>query len=137
MEALSDVVLDWQLECDVRSDCTLQTRHVTNSAEGLWRERVEERWQRTRELGRGSFGVVWLEKCASGPSSGQLRAVKELRKTQTSARPKYYSKELEAIVKFSHKRVRIVPRRWRITFYENPADKIEVPRLLCPIFRVV
>ena len=105
METLSDVVLDWKLECDVRSDCTLQTRHVTNSAEGLWRERVEERWQRAKELGRGSFGVVWLEKCASGPSSGQLRAVKELRKSQASAKSKYYSKELEAIVKFSHRRV--------------------------------
>ena len=137
MEALSDVVLDWKLECDVQSDCTLQTRHVTNSAEGLWRERVEERWERTRELGRGSFGVVWLEKCDYGPSSGQLRAVKELRKTQASTRPKYYSKELEAVVKFSHKRVGFSRRGRRIPFIKIWLTRLKVPRLPCPILRVV
>ena len=105
METLSDLVRDWKLESVVEDDITLQIRHVSNAAAGLWRQRVEERWKRTRELGRGSFGVVWLEECTSGPSNGQLRAVKELRKTRRSMPPAYYSKELEAIAKFSHERV--------------------------------
>ncbi len=107
MEGLSELVRDWKLECDCSDirNSTLQIRHVTNAAEGLWRQRVEERWRRKQELGRGSFGVVWLEKCVSGPSEGQLRAVKELRKAPQSTTSKYYAKELEAIVKFSHERV--------------------------------
>ena len=106
METLSDLVRDWKLESIVEDDSTLQIRHVSDAAAGLWRQRVEERWNRTRELERGSFGVVWLEECTSGPSNGQLRVVKELRKQRRSMPPAYYSKELEAIAKFFHERVR-------------------------------
>ena len=108
MESFPELVRDWKLECDCSdiNNSTLQIRHVTNAAEGLWRQRVEERWRRKHELGRGSFGVVWLEECVSGPSEGQLRAVKQLRKAPHSTTSKYYAKELEAIVKFSHERVR-------------------------------
>ena len=60
---------------------------------------VEERWQRLKELGNGSYGHVWLEECVDGPMKGKLRAVKEMRKEPA------YARELEALVKFSHQNV--------------------------------
>jgi hypothetical protein len=105
METLSDLVRDWKLESNKVDNYTVHTRHISNPAKGIWRQRVEERWQREEELGRGAYGVVWLEKCITGPSDGQLRAVKELRKARRSLSPAYYSRELEAIFKFSHERV--------------------------------
>ncbi|KAH7146670.1 kinase-like domain-containing protein [Dactylonectria estremocensis] len=64
--------------------------------------RVNETWYRQRELGNGSFGCVWLERCASGPAEGKLRAVKDIRKDPSL--PVSYSRELEAMAKFSHER---------------------------------
>jgi calcium/calmodulin-dependent protein kinase I len=106
MEHLPDHVLDWKLEVYVDEKSTIQTRYISDPAKGLWRSRVQETWQRTRRLGRGAFGVVNLEECASGPSQGQLRAVKELHKGTVTPLV-YYSRELEAIVKFSHERVNL------------------------------
>jgi len=61
----------------------------------------EERWVHERELGRGSYGTVYLERCAHG-GSGTLRAVKELKKFVTLDQELGYLMELEAIVKFSN-----------------------------------
>ncbi len=61
-----------------------------------------KRWQVTEELGKGSFGIVRLEKCTSGPATGQVRAVKELVKRAAVAN---YYRELEAIAKFSQYKV--------------------------------
>jgi hypothetical protein len=106
-ETLSDLIRDWKLEGVVDCNYTIQTRYVSNPATGLWRSRVEERWQRTKVLGRGSFGVVWLEECTSGPSSGKVRAVKELKKHigASCISPASMARELDAIIKFSHERV--------------------------------
>lgn len=106
MEPLSDLVRDWKLESVVHSNCTVHTHYVSDAAQGRWRRPVEERWQRKRQLGRGVFGVVWLEQCTIGPSHGQLRAVKELCKLHRCLPPAYYLEELDAIFEFSHKRVR-------------------------------
>jgi serine/threonine protein kinase len=78
-------------------------RHLSNPAKGKRRVRVEEVWQLIKELGRGSFGVVYLNKCTSGPGSGQVRAVKRLRKIEEPLLT--YHRELEAIAKFSQERV--------------------------------
>ncbi len=86
-KALPDLVRDSQLETTVSSDHTLQIVYVSNPATGQRRMRTEERWQRTRALGRGSFGEVWLESCASGPSSGQVRAVKQIWKETANLSP--------------------------------------------------
>jgi hypothetical protein len=117
-ESPSDLVRDSKLESSILDDYTIHTKYISNPATGERRTRVEERWQRTKELGRGSYGVVWLEKCTSGPGSGQLRAVKELRKEPANVSPIHYHRELEAIAKFSHERVR--PRSTReIEVYAN------------------
>ncbi len=103
--ALSDLLLDSKLQAEAFHDHTLQTNFVSNPSTRERRVRVDEKWQRTKKLGSGSYGVVWLEKCLSGPSSGQLRAVKELRKEVSHGCTLDYRQELEAIAKFSQERV--------------------------------
>ncbi|TKA68937.1 hypothetical protein B0A49_05344 [Cryomyces minteri] len=56
--------------------------------------RVQERWVRNKELGRGAFGKVWLE--VEG-NKGKTRAVKQIQKGSNID----YVKELGAIAKFS------------------------------------
>ena len=106
MDRVSDLVTDSKLEIQIFDSFTIQTQYVSNPHEGQRRARVQQIWQRSKELGRGSFGVVWLEECAEGHDKGQVRAVKEIRKDQTNASSNY-NQELEAIAKFSQERVRL------------------------------
>jgi hypothetical protein len=101
-EALSDLVLDSRLEVAIFADHTVQTEYRSARLD----DKVEETWTRTKELGSGSYGVVWLEKCMSGPNSGDLRAVKQIRKSEAGLSHNNYHRELEAIAKFSQRRVR-------------------------------
>lgn len=64
--------------------------------------RREERWVREGELGRGSYGTVYLERCSYG-GPPKLRAVKELKKFVVRDQELDYMTELEAIAKFSNK----------------------------------
>jgi len=66
---------------------------------------MEERWERGRNLGTGSFGTVWLEKLIAENSEEKYRAVKEIRKGVQRSKAIDYSRELEAIAKFSHQKV--------------------------------
>jgi hypothetical protein len=96
---ISDLISDSKLEVESFDNYSFQTRLISNPATGQRRTRKQERWQRIKELGKGSFGIVWLEKCTAGPSWGELRAVKALSKSVN------YYRELEAIAKFSHEKV--------------------------------
>ncbi|RSL58998.1 hypothetical protein CEP54_007470 [Fusarium duplospermum] len=89
-DSLPDLVRDWELDTKFVSDKqTIHTTYVSDPARG-----------------RGSFGVVSLQKCTSGPKSGNVRAVKEIQVTQDRSLDKFLSREISAIVKFSHKRFR-------------------------------
>lgn len=101
---LSDLVVDTRLDAVVSASHTIQARYVSNPAIGQRRTRLEENWHRTKELGRGTFGVVWLETCVAGPSLSQLRAVKEIRKDGDVST---FYRELDAVARFSQERVRI------------------------------
>jgi hypothetical protein len=83
------------------------TQHVQYvSGSTLERRRVckEERWKKERGLGRGSFGIVWLELCIQGDSEGKVRAVKKVQKLDSNN----YYRELEAIALFSHDKVSVL-----------------------------
>ncbi|KAK7426356.1 hypothetical protein QQZ08_007111 [Neonectria magnoliae] len=99
-----DLVRDSQLNTRfLPGGVTQHTIYVTsNHFSRRRRVRVEEIWHRERELGNGTFGRVWLQRCASGPATGSLRAVKEMEKD--SSRPVDYTRELEAMAKFSHEK---------------------------------
>ena len=73
---------------------------------------TEEIWKQERQIGSGGFGSVWLETCTSGIQKGTIRAMKKIAVRQTSSRDAAYIRELEAIAKFSHRKV------WRLVLMQ-------------------
>ncbi|KAH8161060.1 hypothetical protein CIB48_g7180 [Xylaria polymorpha] len=69
----------------------------------------KEVWKRTKRIGAGGFGTVWLEKCIEGQESGndKYRAVKVLRlpsSAQAQDAIAQCGRELEALAKFSQRK---------------------------------
>ncbi|KAI8689095.1 Protein kinase domain-containing protein [Fusarium keratoplasticum] len=60
-----------------------------------------ERWTKGRQLGQGTFGTVHLQTCRDG-GGNKLRAVKEVKKFVIVGQELDYTRELEAIMKFSN-----------------------------------
>ena len=109
----SDLIRDSRLKTEFTSSG--HTKHSFFVSDRSNRQRKalhEERWQRVRELGNGTFGRVWLEQCVHRTSTGgrnrdaAARAVKEIGKGTATRSSIDYSRELEAIAKFSHEKVR-------------------------------
>lgn len=110
MTQISDLILDSQLDTYFLPDSTVNT-HCESNPTGQRRViNRSEHWQRQRKIGGGGFGTIWLEKCSSGGQpdglirNGSLQAVKQMAVDQQYG-PIDYHRELEAIAKFSHKRV--------------------------------
>ncbi|CAH0047719.1 unnamed protein product [Clonostachys solani] len=105
-DLISDLARDWELQCTIRPGYTIHTKYISDPARGIRRRAIEEKWERedTKALGHGTFGTVWFERCTSGPSAGQVRAVKQIYKNfgPMSVSTKALSGELSAIMKFSH-----------------------------------
>ena len=71
-------------------------RHTTfhsDASRGMRRVAVVKNWHRGRELGRGSFGTVFLETS----EEGEYRAVKEIAKDRSSRITIDYRRELAAM----------------------------------------
>jgi hypothetical protein len=98
----SDLVRDSRLDVTFDSGATC---HIVSSRVNGRRQKTQERWERKRQLGSGTFGVVWLESCATSRRKGQLRAVKEIAKHDLGHNPIDYGRELEAMAKFSGDKV--------------------------------
>ena len=101
---VSDLVRDSKIETEDLGTCILHVFHETGQSASERRVRREERWMRQALLGRGAYGTVYLEKCGHGGSE-KPRAVKEIKKVLVPYKQLDYSRELEAIMKFSHERV--------------------------------
>ncbi|CAI7606307.1 unnamed protein product [Penicillium bialowiezense] len=101
MSQYSDLVHDSRLSTRFVAGNTIHTylESTTVFNRRARRQKRVETWVRSKELGRGSFGIVWLERC---PRDNSLRAVKEI--TKKKIRENVYHRELEAIIKFSHHR---------------------------------
>jgi hypothetical protein len=105
MTRLPDLVRDSQLDVEFRDGYTV---HVYFESSLASRQRAvprEETWRHERQIGGGAFGSVWLETCTSGRQEGAVRAVKKIAVRRDSARDAVYTRELEAIAKFSHPKV--------------------------------
>lgn len=94
---LSDLVLDSKLETVDLGTCVQHTFLRPGRSAGERYVRVEERWARETTLGEGAHGTVYREKLEG---QAALRAVKEIKKSVCAELD--YSRELEAIIKFSH-----------------------------------
>ncbi|OCL04087.1 kinase-like protein [Glonium stellatum] len=101
-EKIPDVVKDWKLIVTVADGLTKQT--VSGSTRGRRRAQWEQQWKRKGFLGRGAYGSVWLEECISGDHDVPVRAVKQIYKAGPDSKPIDYNRELEAIMKFSHRK---------------------------------
>ena len=82
-------------------DYTQHITYVSESGKGRNTVRREERWKRKKKLGRGAYGIVWLEQCVLGEKRDELRAVKEVQKYGSGD----FNRELEAVALFSHTKV--------------------------------
>jgi Protein tyrosine and serine/threonine kinase len=106
MPPISDLVQDTKLETQFYRDHTEHVYYVTGATPRQRKVRKVERWERDEHIGAGAFGTVWLEKSVTENGAVQRRAVKEIRKSAEKSRAVDYSRELEAIAKFSHPKVR-------------------------------
>jgi hypothetical protein len=99
---LSDLVRDAKLPTKFRPNHTVHTVFESSDLprRQTRRQRREEIWVRSKKLGCGGYGTVWLEECGT-----RLRAVKEIVKNTEAGSSAEYIRELEAIAKFSHSRV--------------------------------
>jgi hypothetical protein len=108
----SDYVLDSKLKTEFLVGRVRHTRYIQGNSSRRRRIQIKETWDTEAQLGRGSYGVVRLERRrpASTPDSdldlpSRVRAVKEIPKTAIGGVSWDYMKELEIIAKFSHPRV--------------------------------
>ena len=106
MSPISDLVRDSKLETTFHREYTQHVYHVSGATPRQRKVRKEERWRRDKYLGTGAFGIVWLEKFTREDGEIQHRAVKEIRKGAQNSNAINYGRELEAIAKFSHPKVR-------------------------------
>ncbi|PMD39503.1 Pkinase-domain-containing protein [Hyaloscypha variabilis F] len=104
----SDTLLDSKLKTQFLVGRVRHTKYVQSNSSRK-RIQVKEVWHTEKELGRGSYGVVWLQSRRPTSTSElelpmpyRLRAVKEIRKTAIGGITWDYLKELETIAKFSH-----------------------------------
>lgn len=101
MRPTTDLVRDSKLRTAYRNGIT---RHTIEKSDhrGRRRVRIDQRWKRDGEnLGAGTFGVVWRETLVGGESDVPERAVKMIQKRIGNSHAVDYSRELEAIAKFS------------------------------------
>lgn len=105
MSQWPDLVRDSRLSTLFTDDITIHRHDDSddeNYARSTWRE---ERWKMTVRLGHGGCGSVWLQECVEGKRGIDRRAVKVIPLLNLKDKKDNYVAELEAIAKFSQKRV--------------------------------
>ncbi|CAH0050908.1 unnamed protein product [Clonostachys solani] len=102
---VSDLVSDSKLETVFSDDGTVShTSYESSIATRQRRVKREHRWKRCWELSTGTYGRVWLEESINEEERGNMRAVREISKTNRGQQVNY-DRELEAMAKFSHSKV--------------------------------
>jgi len=101
----TDLVRDSKLRTTIRDGITRHIIETSDQSGGRRKIKREERWQRVGDvLGEGAFGIVWKEELVQGESETKIRAVKRIQKRLGRSMDVEYSRELEAIAKFSRGR---------------------------------
>jgi hypothetical protein len=105
MSRWPDLVRDTRLNARIEGDVTIHQHDDSddeNNARSTWRE---ERWKMAVRLGHGGCGSVWLQECIQGKRGIDRRAVKIIPRASFKDKKENYVAEIEAIAKFSQKRV--------------------------------
>ncbi|KAK4224042.1 Serine/threonine-protein kinase RAD53, partial [Podospora fimiseda] len=98
----SEVVRDLELKTIKRKDCTTHIFYERGTSATDRKRELREKWTPVRPLGNGAFGSVWLEQCDNMVRRDvpNVRAVKKIKISPSID----FTRELEAIAKFSHNR---------------------------------
>ncbi|KAG5757504.1 hypothetical protein H9Q72_014355 [Fusarium xylarioides] len=99
--SLSDLVHDYQLTTRYEGVFTIHFHRDPDAPPSA--PHRQERWKKIRTLGHGGQGDVLLQTCTDGGRSVFNRAVKRIR-LESEHSKRYYRRELESIVKFSHEK---------------------------------
>jgi Protein tyrosine and serine/threonine kinase len=110
MSRVPDLVLDSRLRTRFNGSEAIHS-FVEIDGAGRRTDR-KEHWKWERGLGRGGFGQIQLERCVTtGTKKDAMRAVKIISKQTNSRMSLDFNRELEAIAKFSHDRVGLIPSK--------------------------
>ncbi|RSL79961.1 hypothetical protein CEP51_006949 [Fusarium floridanum] len=118
---------------DSKLDATTFQGELTIHTHPLGRQIRIEKWKRHEILGQGGYGVVWLEHKVGGDARAEAvrRAVKVVR-NHGGRGPMRYSRELEALAKFSHEKYSDFFVKF-LGWYENPeSDHLHIAMEYCP-----
>ncbi|RSM09569.1 hypothetical protein CDV31_007675 [Fusarium ambrosium] len=118
---------------DSKLDATIFQGELTIHTHPLGRQIRIEKWKRHEILGQGGYGVVWLEHKVGGDARAEAvrRAVKVVR-NHGGRGPMCYSRELEALAKFSHEKYSDFFVKF-LGWYENPeSDHLHIAMEYCP-----
>lgn len=98
-------------------DCTVNFFYREDPERGIFRQKVETRWNRIEQLGVGGFGEVWLEQKVEGPGALTARAVKLVNKARMKRYDVNFKREITALARFSKPQVcgRMILRRRKLT----------------------
>lgn len=109
---LPDLVKDSKLLVELHETHAYYFNICNDNAAGQIRRRTwkKETWTRTKRLGGGATGEVWLEECHTGEKMGQVQAVKVISK---GSHFDVYQ-ELETIAKFSQSTSKVSTLHWMI-----------------------
>lgn len=103
---IPDLVQDTQLETSFVDNYIVHHHDDSDEENHARSVRRTEYWQWDRLLARGGCSEVWLQQCYQGKHTHEWRAVKVIQEVQGID----YMSELEAIAKFSQKRVSTMSR---------------------------
>jgi stalled ribosome alternative rescue factor ArfA len=102
MRLATDLVRDSKLKTTFHDGIFRHVIETGDRGHGGRLIKTDQRWQRVGDILReGAFSIVWREKLVSGESDAKDRAVKRIQKRNGSVTAVDYSRELEAIAKFS------------------------------------
>lgn len=97
MDPSLDLVDHFKLETAFLPEHTLHTYYKSDSLDGRRKVKIVKRWRKTRIVGEGNFGSVWLEL----EEDGSERAVKAISRRLCSHNIIDYRKEVAAMARLS------------------------------------
>lgn len=98
----------YKLKTIFDGDAVIHTTYISDLSTGQRKKEVKTRWERKGRIGKGGFGVIYLQEKVEGKK--QLRAVKQLFQDQNVD----WSRELNAMVKVRDVGTTISPKYFHL-----------------------